>query len=120
MKLRPREVAAGDHGGKRPAIIGNGEEVGVVGEAEMIAVDKIGVGAGLDPGEQRMGSPLSELVPSHMRDFEPGVGRFDCDYLAAEPTEALDGLEFPAAIRHQLHADAESRETGDRGRTPLL
>ena len=91
-----------------------------MGEAEMIAVDKIGMGAGLDPGEQRMGSPLGELVPSHMRDFERWIGGFDRNHLAADPTEALGGLEFPAAIRHQLHADADPEKWAAAGEHGLL
>ena len=91
-----------------------------MGEAEMIAVDKIGVGAGLDPGEQRMGSPLGELVPSHMRDLERWVGGFDRNHLAADPTEALGGLELPAAIRHQLHADADPEKWAAAGEHGLL
>ena len=110
MKLGPHEIVAPDHRRQRAAVIGDGEEVRSVGKAEMVAVDEIGMGTRSEPGEQRMRRPRLELVPPHMRDLERGIARFDRHHLAGDPAEARDRLELAAAIRHQLHADADAEK----------
>ncbi len=48
-----------------------------------------------------------KLVPAHMGDLERRIGTLDRDHFAGNPAEPVDGLEFAAAIGHQLHADAD-------------
>jgi hypothetical protein len=48
------------------------------------------------------------------RDFERALSRrayrVDRPHFAGDPAEALDGLEFAAALRHQLHANADAEK----------
>ena len=62
-------IVTPDHRRKRPAIIRARNEVGWIGQAEMIAVDKIGVHAGVEPGEERMRRPRLDFVPPNMGDL---------------------------------------------------
>src|ERR1700730_4562741 len=76
----------------------------------MIAVDKIGMSTGREPGEQRMGRSRVEHVPPHMRDFERAIAGLDRNDLSTNPAEPLDRLALAAAIRRQLHADADTEK----------
>src|SRR5215831_2705924 len=87
--------------------MGYGNEVGGVGETEMVAMDKIRMSARREPDEQRMARSRVELVPPHMRDFERPIARLDRYHLSANPAKSLDGLEFSAPVGHQLHSDAD-------------
>src|SRR5260221_119888 len=82
----------------RAAVIGRAEEVGAVARAQLVAVDKIGVGPGRDPGEDRVRGARQQLVPAEMRDLEAGVARRDADNLARDPAQPLDGFELAAAL----------------------
>jgi hypothetical protein len=92
------------------AVIGDGDEIRGLREAEVIAVNEIGVGACAEPGEQWMRRPGLKLVPSHMRYLHHGITRLYCDDLSADPAEALGRLELASAFRHQLHADADAEK----------
>ncbi len=63
-----------------------------------------------DPVEQRMRPAGVERVPAHVRNLQLRIGRRDAVDLAGNPTQALDHLVFAAALRHQLHADADAEE----------
>ena len=85
----------------------------------MVAVDKIGVRAGAEPGEQRMRRSAASSS------FHPICGIFSAgsrgsigDDLAADPAEAVGRLELAPALGHQLHADAnaEKRAGADHDR----
>jgi hypothetical protein len=110
MELGSGDIVPPDDRRKRAPVIGNGDEVCGLREAEVVAVNEIGVGTRAEPGEQRMRRPGFELVPPHMRYLHHRIARLYCNDLSADPTEALDRLELAPAFRHQLHADADAEK----------
>src|SRR5579872_314732 len=110
VEWRADEVVAADRGGDPAAVIGRGDKVAVIGEAQLETVDEIDVGAPRQPLHDGMDAAGLQLVPPHMRNFEAGVGRFERHHLAPEPAEPGDGLELAAALGHQLHADADAEK----------
>ena len=56
-----------------------GEAVARVVGHEVVGVDEVGVVAGGDAGEERVGREDFERVPAHVRDLERGVGGRDAD-----------------------------------------
>src|SRR5262249_58191096 len=80
------------------------------GKLEIIAVDKIGVGAAAKTGEQRVFRQRLDLIPPHMRDLQRIVARLDRDNLPVDPPKSLGCLELAAAPRHHLHADANAEK----------
>src|SRR6516165_4066835 len=106
-------VLPGDEGGDRSAVIGIGDEIGAVGDREMIAVHEIGMQTPRterDAGEQGMRLALVERVPAHMRDLQVGIARLDATHFAGDPAEAFGHLVFAAALGQELHADADAEE----------
>src|SRR5262249_14372812 len=110
MKLRSDYVVPSDDRRKRPPVVSNGDEVSRLREAEMIAVDKIGVGAPNEAGEQRMRGASLDFVPPHVRDFQVAIAWFDRHHLSRDPTEARRRFELASAFRHELHPDADAEE----------
>jgi hypothetical protein len=51
-----------------------------------------------------------ERVPAHVRDLQALVARHDLLDVAADPVQAFGDDVFLAAARHQLHADANTKE----------
>src|ERR1700722_12811367 len=113
VELGAEHGVARDDRGDGAAVVGLRDEVGAVGDLELIGMHEVGVqaaGAGGDAVEQRMMAQLVERVPAHVRDFQARVVRRDAVDLAGDPAEAGRHLVFAPALGHQLHADADAEE----------
>src|SRR5215208_622704 len=79
----------------------------------MIRVHEIGMQtlrSHRDAVEQRMRLDDIERVPAHVRDFQVGIVRCDAADVARDPAQSFRDFVFTAALRHQLHADADAKE----------
>src|SRR4029077_14391531 len=110
VKLRSGKIAAPDHCSQRPAVIGGRKGIVRVVETELEAVDKIDMGARLEPSKQRMGRLRLDLVPSHVRDLKFSIARLDRNPRARDRAKTVDGLELATAVRHKLHTDANAEK----------
>src|SRR6516162_6574899 len=68
------------------------------------------LGSERNTGKKRMRPPRMKRVPSHVRDFQIGIGWLDAIDLARDPAQALRDLVFPPAFGHELHANADAKE----------
>src|SRR5215813_9235660 len=113
VELGAGKRVARHHGGDRAAIVGLGHEVGAVFGLELIRVHEIGMPAlRSEPEalEQRVRPHLVQRVPPHMRNLQRRIARHDAVDLAGDPAEARRDFIFAAALRHQLHADADAEK----------
>src|ERR1700728_3969077 len=73
MELSAGIIVASHQGRDRSAIVRLGYEVGIVGGAQMVAVNEIGVQSSRpqrNAGKELMGLAPVKRIPAYMRDFE--------------------------------------------------
>ena len=115
MELRANHVVTAHDGGDVFAVIAMGQTMRAVRDLEMIAVDEIGVIAGLYAVKHGVRVVDHQIVPPHMRHLQRGVMRRDAHDLTADPIKTGGGFVFQTARRQHLHPDANPHE-----RTPAL
>src|SRR5262245_55021252 len=113
VKLRTGIVVPSDQSRHGSTIIAIRHQIGRLLDLQVVTMDEIRVQAG---GPQRNaikeGMPLMglERVPTHMRDLESRIIGVDAANLPADPAHSIRYRIFPAAVRHELHADADAEK----------
>src|ERR671910_2276684 len=110
MELRAREVVATDDGGDRRAIVRHGQHRLRTARLELKGVHEIGVVALGNAVEQGVRLERTELVPSHVRDFQTVLAGIDAHDVTLDPVQAGMDAVLDAARGHELHADADAEE----------
>ncbi len=114
VELGADDIVAPDDGGDVARVVAMRQPVGRSRDAEMIGMDEIGVLTGGDPVQHRMRPGRSgvddQIVPAHMRHFQPLVRRHDPHHFAGDPAEAAGVAVFAAPGGQHLHADADAEE----------
>src|SRR5712692_5508145 len=113
VKLRADHGVAADDRRDRAAVIRLRDEIAAIRDFQLIGVHEIGVQpgrAGRDAVEHRVMTDLAERVPAHVRDLQARIGRRDAVDLAGNPAQTVRHLVFAAALRHELHADADAEK----------
>src|SRR5262249_33599485 len=119
----PRGRAARDSGGRRPAVVRLRNEIALARGAQMIGVDEIGVPTLRTEGqvlEDGMWLARIERVPTHVWDFQIGVGRADTVDLTCYPPQTPRDPVFAPGIGHELHAHADAEERLSARAHPLV
>src|SRR5580693_7258031 len=113
MELRAENIVARHDRGDGAAIRGIGHQIGALHRIELIRVHEIGVPAlwaECQAVEHVVRSHYIERVPTHMRNFQIRIARYDAIDLAGDPAQSFRDLVFAAALGQQLHADADAEE----------
>jgi hypothetical protein len=103
MELNANAIAAANGGDDRRTMVTGGEYfIAFKG----IAVQEISF-AGFDQG---MVGLRDDVIPTHMRDLDFGIGSIHQPYATVHPAKAGMDTMFFASLRHQLHANTDAKE----------
>ena len=112
MVSRPTTAVTGRHTRHAPA------QMRRVADAEMVGMDEIGVVAGLDPVEDRVGMVDHQIVPAHMRDLQAGIRRAGSPRPCPRSSRNRRSPRIPSRAWPASASRCRSRETGGPGRAP--
>src|SRR5258707_5807616 len=113
MKLRAGIIAAPDQGRDRSTIVAIRHQIGRVLDLQVVTMDEICVQAGrpqrkaVEKGMRPMGF---KRIPAHMGDLESRIIGVDAANLPADPAHSIGYRILAAALRHELHADADTEK----------
>jgi len=101
VKLHADNIVATDRRYQRSAVIGCRQNIPGIGGDKMIAMQIIG----LSRFQQIMPRRRAYVIPAHMRDLYPVIGRLDRLHGSADPAETVVRAIFDTLVGQHLHAD---------------